>query len=92
MRAALILFVMLLPAIVYVGYLMVRRGEKGEDAAVERRWRLAGLLLIAGEVVAAGLLAWWLIGAGASKDMIYLPPYYEDGRMVPGRFVERPES
>ena len=86
MRAALILFVMLMPAVVYVGYLLIRRGEG--EAATERWWRRAGLLLIAGEVLAAGLLAWWLLGAGASREMIYLPPYYEDGQMVPGRFVD----
>lgn len=90
MRVALILLVMLLPAVLYVGYLMIRRSHGEEGDGTERWWRRAGFALIAGEVLATILLAWWLLGAGARKELIYIPPHFEDGQMVPGRFVEPP--
>ena len=64
--------------------------EAREEAREERRaWVfIASLVLIIGGVLTALLLT----SRGGDRDQIYIPPRVEDGRVVPGRFVDPEEA
>ena len=61
-----------------------------DEAREERRaWVfIASLVLIIGGVLTALLLT----SRGGDRDQIYIPPRVEDGRVVPGRFVDPEEA
>lgn len=61
-----------------------------DEAREERRaWVfIASLVVIIGGVLTALLLT----SRGGDRDQIYIPPRVEDGRVVPGRFVDPEEA
>ena len=78
---------LLLPALLYVLYLVVSRkvmAGKGEFAEALRRmpwlWLLGGGLLLVGVA-----LAIYSLTTGSETHRPYVPPHVEDGRVVPGR-------
>ncbi|MCW5725020.1 MAG: hypothetical protein KIS81_08675 [Maricaulaceae bacterium] len=53
----------------------------------------AALVIAGGLAAIAGLLAMALftVNRPAAQDQIYVPPRVEDGRVIPGHFVPRPQ-
>jgi Family of unknown function (DUF6111) len=78
---------LILPALVYLAYVAIVRGGK-VDRLGEAPWlqlSIAGVLLLAVSLVA------WGLTTGSSPDEVYVPPRFEDGRVVPSTTVE-PEA
>ncbi len=76
----------LVPIILFaVWYFLARRraGKAGEKAP---SWREApwGWIALSGLLVLALGLAFFRFSTGASPDGTYVPPKYEDGRVIPG--------
>lgn len=75
---------LLLPFLIYMAYVGLTRGRTPEWLE-DTPWvplALAGVVLLAISLVSWGLLT------GAPAEHIYLPPRFEDGRVVPGRTFE----
>lgn len=85
MRQALVIILpLLLPSLLY---LLIKSKSHGSFklAARDAPWVwLAG----GGVAFAAVVLVTWAWTSGAPSNAIYLPPSYEDGKLVPGRLIE----
>ena len=75
---------LLLPFLVYLAYVALTRGRAAGwlDDAPWLHLAAAGVVLMA-----ASLLTWGMM-SGAPIDQVYIPPRFEDGRVVPGTTVE----
>ena len=73
---------LILPTLVFVGWaLLTRRRKAGQVFAWEGGpwfW-----LILAGVVLLAGVLSYQAITGGSAPGGTYVPPRYEDGRVVP---------
>ena len=74
---------LLLPFVVYFVYVALTRGSEPDWLEGVPWPHLAG----AGVLLMALSLITWSLMTGAPTDEIYLPPRFEDGRVVPGRTV-----
>jgi Family of unknown function (DUF6111) len=75
---------LLLPFLVYFAYIALSRGRTPgwlEDVPWPHLAG-AGVLLLAFSLIA------WRMTLGVPADRVYLPPRFEDGRVVPGTTVE----
>ena len=74
---------LLLPFLVYLAYVALTRGRASwlEDAP----WLYLAAAGVA--LMAASLLTWGLM-SGAPADHVYVPPRFEDGRVIPSTTVE----
>ncbi len=76
---------LLLPGLVYLGYVALARGT-APGWVKNAPWpHLAG----AGILLAAISLIAWSVLSGAPPEQVYVPPRLEDGRIVPGTTIER---
>ena len=75
---------LLLPFLVYMVYVAVGRGRPpgGRSEAPRPPHARAGGVLMAAGRVAGGLMS------GAPTDRVYIPPRFEDGRVIPSTTVE----
>jgi heme A synthase len=78
---------LILPALIYVSYIWLT--DANRPGWVQRAPWL-GLFAAGAVLLAASLVAWGLL-SGAEPGMTYVPPRFEDGRIVPGTFVD-PDS
>jgi hypothetical protein len=81
---------LLLPTAAYLAYMYLRgRNQPGWLREGPWVWLVASGLLL----MALTLGAWALLGGGRPGE-VYVPPHFEDGRLVPGRSLppgsERP--
>ncbi|MGF1649530.1 MAG: DUF6111 family protein [Hyphomicrobiaceae bacterium] len=80
------LLLFLLPTILYVAYLMVmRRGQPSGSALQVIDDAPLLWLFTAGAVLAIGALAYFGSFERAEPGRPYIPPSYQDGKIVPGR-------
>ena len=76
----------LVPVILFVVWYYLARRRAGKAGLAPPSWREAPWGWIAGSgllVLALGL-AFFRFSTGASPDGTYVPPKYEDGRIIPG--------
>ena len=76
---------LLLPFLVYVAYVALARGA---HAGLARRTRPGRTSPVAGVVLMAISLITWGLMSGAPPEAVYVPPRFEDGRVVPSTTVE----
>lgn len=74
---------LLLPLIVYLAWRLVYGSERLPEWAQQVPWVP---LLSAGVVLAALTLGIWRLTTNAPAGSHYVPPRFEDGKMVPGHF------
>lgn len=81
---------LLLPFLVYFAYVAIARGRT-PGRLQEAPWLALG---VAGLVLVAASLVTWSLLSGAPPEEVYLPPRFEDGRVVPGTTIapSRPAS
>ncbi len=72
----------LLPFVAYGIYLLLMRHERELTS-----WPVF-TLTIAGLMLCGGSLVYWALNDGSPPGGTYLPPSYQDGEIVPGRFVD----
>lgn len=77
---------LLLPFLVYGAYVYLTRGRTPAWMD-ETPWLV--LAAVGVGLMAVSLVGWGLM-SGAPAESIYLPPRFEDGRVVPGRTIEDP--
>jgi hypothetical protein len=76
---------LLLPFLVYGAYVALAHGRLPDWLGLdERQWAMLAGTGVA--LLAISLVAWSLL-SGSPPDETYLPPRFEDGRIVPGRTV-----
>ena len=75
---------LLLPFLVYFAYVALTRG-RGAAWLEDAPWPY---LAAAGVVLMAVSLVTWGLMSGAPTDHVYVPPRFEDGRVVPSTTVE----
>jgi len=75
---------LLLPFLAYFVYVALARGSTPDwlEGVPWPHLAGAGVLLMALSLIA------WNLTTGAPTEEIYLPPRFEDGRVVPGRTIE----
>lgn len=78
---------LILPLLVYLSYVYLTDRHR-PDWVQRTPW--LGLFGAGAVLLGASLIVWGLID-GADPDTTYVPPRLEDGRIVPGTFVE-PDS
>jgi hypothetical protein len=76
---------LLLPFLVYAAYVGLAQGRLPDWLGLSDRQWLA--LCSAGVVLLAISLATWSLMTGAPPEETYIPPRFEDGRIVPGTTV-----
>lgn len=76
---------LLLPFLVYVAYVAVTEGRTPAWLDETPWLMLAG----AGVVLLAVSLITWSLLSGSPTSAIYVPPHFEDGRVVPSTTVDR---
>ncbi len=76
---------LLLPFLIYLAYVALTRGRTPGwlDQAPWQTLAITGVALLAVSLVSWGLLT------GPPPDEDYVPARFEDGRVVPGKTVER---
>ena len=76
---------LLLPFLIYLAYVALTRGRTPGwlDQAPWQALAITGVALLAVSLVSWGLLT------GSPPDEDYVPARFEDGRVVPGKTVER---
>ena len=78
---------LLLPFLLYAAYVALAHGRMPSWLDLSsRQWTLlggTGLVLLM-----VSLLAWGLLSGSPAEEM-YIPPRFEDGKIVPGRTVAR---
>jgi Family of unknown function (DUF6111) len=76
---------LLLPFLVYAAYIALAQGRLPDWLGLsDRQWIALGS---AGVVLLAISLATWSLMTGAPPEETYVPPRFEDGRIVPSRTV-----
>jgi hypothetical protein len=76
---------LLLPFLVYAAYVALAQGRLPDWLGLsDRQWIVLGS---AGVVLLAISLATWSLMTGAPPEETYIPPRFEDGRIVPGTTV-----
>jgi Family of unknown function (DUF6111) len=76
---------LLLPFLVYAAYVALAQGRLPDWLGLsDRQWIVLGS---AGVVLLAISLATWSLMTGAPPEETYIPPRFEDGRVVPGTTV-----
>jgi hypothetical protein len=78
---------LILPALIYLAYIAIARGGR-IDRLGEAPWlqlTIAGVALLAVSLVA------WGLTTGSPPEEVYVPPRFEDGRVVPSTTVQ-PEA
>ena len=84
MKLFLALLLLLLPTLLYVGYMAMRRRSIGGAD-----WWESGpgfWLAIGGFCLLIGGLATWALTSGAPTDSVYVPAHYVDGELIEGHF------
>lgn len=76
---------LLLPFLIYLAYVALTRGRTPGwlDQAPWQALAITGVVLLTVSLVSWGLLT------GSPTDEDYVPAHFEDGRIVPGKTVER---
>jgi purine-cytosine permease-like protein len=88
MRLFLVILLVLLPTILYLGYLTLRRRATGGAD-----WWESGpgfWAALAGVVLLIGVLISWALTSGAPPDSRYVPEGFRDGELVEGHFERDP--
>ncbi|MGH6904304.1 MAG: DUF6111 family protein [Geminicoccaceae bacterium] len=76
---------LLLPFLVYAAYVALAQGRLPDWLGLsDRQWIVLGS---AGVVLLAISLATWSFMTGAPPEETYIPPRFEDGRIIPGTTV-----
>lgn len=80
----------LLPLAAYMAWAWYRtahvKKHGGESPTIEKGpWPI---LLLLGAVLAVGLMGTMALFQGGDPDSTYVPPRYEDGKIVPGRLED----
>jgi hypothetical protein len=78
---------LILPALIYLAYIAIARGGK-IDRLGQAPWlqlTIAGVALLVVSLVA------WGLTTGSPPEEVYVPPRFEDGRVVPSTTVQ-PEA
>ena len=86
MKLFLALLLLLLPTLLYIGYVSVRRRSIGGGAD----WWESGpgfWLAIGGVGLMIGALITWGLTSGASPDSLYVPERFVDGELIEGHFL-----
>jgi hypothetical protein len=78
----------LLPFVLYAGWLAVQK-RRGAHVAHPRAYLYVAAVGLA--LAALGLL-FFVDFEAAEPDGVYVPPRYEDGRLVPGHFAPRGDA
>jgi Family of unknown function (DUF6111) len=75
---------LLLPFLVYFAYVALTRGATPDwlEGVPWPHLAGAGVLLMAISLIA------WNLTTGAPPEEVYVPPHFEDGRVVPGTTVQ----
>jgi hypothetical protein len=76
---------LVLPFLIYIAYVALARG-RGGGLLDDLPWPA---LLTAGCVLLVISLVSWRLMTGAPIDHTYVPPRFEDGRIVPAETIER---
>ena len=83
------------PTVAYLVWMRFRAREREDELAGREipQWRKLpwAWLITSGAVLAAvALVAVGSIGGSGGREQRYIPPYIQDGEVVPGRFEDRP--
>ena len=84
MKLFLALLLLLLPTLLYIGYVTVRRRTIGGAD-----WWESGpgfWLALGGVCLLIGGLATWALTSGAPPGSVYVPAHYVDGELIDGYF------
>ena len=77
----------LLPFVLYFLWLGFQRRKQAEEAITTgRHYFWVGL---AGVVLAVAGFVYFTDFGGAPPDSVYIPPTYQDGKLIPGHFAPR---
>jgi ABC-type multidrug transport system permease subunit len=82
-------FLFLAPFIFY-GLYLLSRGRKNELPGAFRRGPSIWLMLCGFALMTLGLIS-LAVFSGEDPNAIYEPAQYEDGKLIPGGFVRKPE-
>lgn len=83
--AMTIVFPLLLPTVLYLGWMWIVRSSVGADVAAGRRMALPWLWLAgAGVVLLAAVLFVATVGFGTAERGVYIPPRWINGHIEPG--------
>ena len=78
---------LLLPFLIYAAYVAVAKGRTPRWLDLdEKEWLMLGG---SGLVLLTISLVTWSLLSGSPPEETYVPPHLEDGRIVPGRTVNR---
>lgn len=89
MRQVLFLLPLILPTLIWLGYIYAVRQKalrEGRELPDYLESRTTFWLMLAGVVLAGGILFFWVMQDGSPPGSSYSPPRFEDGQIVPGRF------
>ncbi len=85
---------LLLPSLVHFGWLMWQRRQKGADTSPTELF--LGMpwvwTLLVGFILVILLILIFGFGDGAAPGAQYLSPRFEDGKIIPGGFVDAPDQ
>jgi hypothetical protein len=82
--AATIVLPLLLPTALYLGWVLLVQRSRGRGGADGVRWALLPWLWLAATgVLLLALMLVVTIRFGSSQPGVYVPPRYENGRVVP---------
>ena len=89
MRQILFFLPLLLPMALWLAYIFAVRQKairEGRELPDYLESRTTFWLLLAGVVLAGGILFFWVMNSGAEPGSSYRPPEFRDGEIVPGEF------
>ncbi len=76
----------LVPVILFAAWYYLARRRARRSGETPPGWREApwGWIALSGLIVMVAGLAYFRFSTGAAPDGTYVPPKYEDGRIIPG--------
>lgn len=88
LRALILIFIpVLIPPLSYYLWRLWRKRKGKGDPIDEKATPWGPLAAFSGALFVLGLVLFFLMDQRAEKGQIYIPPKFEDGKLVPGHHV-----